>query len=281
LSQTRRITKAVIPAAGKGTRLYPLSKAVPKEMLPLGRKPVLEVIFDELAGAGITDVLLVISEEKLSIPAYFREYPGIRVEYAIQTEQKGLADAILYGEKFVAGDPFLVALGDSVISPVGPVHSTSRVLDCFAQTEAESVIVVQSTPIKECRSFGMVRPLRWDIGGRFEIDMLVEKPSPQECPSEYAIAGRYAFAPSVFDYIRNTPKGALGELQITDSIGLMLADGRRVWCVPLIDGEIRRDIGTFGIYYEAFLLACLEDPELGASFRAQCQAMLNQIESRV
>lgn len=276
MGETKKITKAVIPAAGKGTRLYPLSKAVPKEMLPLGRKPVLEVIFDELTGAGITDILLVISDEKLSVPEYFKNYPGVRVDYTIQKEQKGLADAVLCSEEFVAGDPFLVALGDSIITQDGPAHSTTRVLDCFAQTNAESVIVVMSTPIEQCRSFGMVRPVRWDGAERFEIDLLVEKPAPEECPSEYSIAGRYAFDARIFDYIKRTPAGALGELQITDSIGLMLADGNPVWCVPLVGSEIRRDIGTFPIYFEAFTLACLSDPELGPSFRAQFQSALDQ-----
>lgn len=276
MAHAGKITKAVVPAAGKGTRLYPLSRAVPKEMLPLGRKPVLEIIVDELVSVGITDILFVISEEKASIPEYFSRYPGLTVHSVVQKEQKGLADAILYGEKFADGDPVLVALGDSIITPAGPPHATQRVLDCFAQTGAESVIVVQKTPIEQSGSFGMARPKRWDGDLRFEIDLLVEKPKPEESPSEYAIAGRYAFRPSVFDYIRRTPPGALGELQITDSIGLMLGSGKPVWCVPLVGDEIRRDIGTFPIYFEAFTLACLSDPELGASFRAMLPDLIGR-----
>jgi UTP--glucose-1-phosphate uridylyltransferase len=279
LGENKRITKAVVPAAGKGTRLLPLSKAVPKEMLPLGRKPVLEIIVDELASTGITDILFVISHEKLSIPAYFRDYPGVRVASAIQEEQKGLADAILCSEEFVGGDPFLVALGDSIITPPGPPHATQRVLDCFAQTDAKSVIIVQKTPIEQSPSFGMVRPKQWDGDGRFEIDQLVEKPRPEDSPSEYAIAGRYAFHAAIFDYIRSTPPGALGELQITDSIGLMLADHLPVWCVPLVGDEIRRDIGTFQIYFEAFMLACADDPALAADFRTHLRSLLSSKES--
>ena len=266
MGDIRKIRKAVVPAAGKGTRLYPLSRAVPKEMLPIGRKPVLEVIVDELVSTGIDDILFVISDDKLSIPAYFEHYPGISVHWTIQKEQKGLADAVLCGKDFVGSDPFIVALGDSIITPAGPPHATQRVLDCFAETDAQAVVIVQKTPIEDSASFGMVRPKRWDGDERFEIDLLVEKPKPEESPSEYAIAGRYAFDPSVFDYIRNTPPGALGELQLTDSIGLMLAAGKPVWCVPLVGDEIRRDIGTFQTYFEAFLLACLDDPELGATF---------------
>ena len=248
---------------------------VPKEMLPLGRKPVMEIVVDELVSIGITDILFVISREKMSIPAYFSEYPGISVHWTIQQEQKGLADAVLCGEEFVGGDPFLVALGDSIITPAGPPHATRRVLDCFAETDAQSVVIVQKTPREQSGSFGMVRPKRWDGDIRFEIDLLVEKPRPEESPSDYAIAGRYAFDACIFDYIRCTSPGALGELQITDSIGLMLADGKPVWCVPLVGDETRRDIGTFQIYFEAFTLACLNDPELGAAFRAQLPSLLD------
>ena len=258
--EAQKIRKAVIPAAGKGTRLLPLTKAIPKEMLPLGRKPVLEIIVDEIVSTGITDVLFVISEDKMSIPAYFRDYPGLAVHWTIQKEQRGLADAILCAKDYVAGEPFLVALGDSVITPAGPPHATCRVLDCFDETDAQAVIIVQRTPREQTPRYGIVRPKRWD-GQRFEIDLLIEKPAPEQAPSEYAIAGRYAFAPCVFDYIRKTPPGAGGELQITDSIALMLADGRPVWCVPLVGDEIRRDIGTFPSYFEAFAAACREEEE--------------------
>lgn len=223
-------------------------------MLPLGRKPVLEIIIDEMKSIGITDVMFVISEDKTSIPAHFRDYGGISFQWTVQKEQKGLADAVLCGEEFVNGEPFLVALGDSIITPPGPPHATSRVLDCFAETNAQCVIIVQSTPREEVSRYGIVRP-KTLAKERFEIDMLVEKPAPEDAPSEYAIAGRYAFDPSIFNYIRKTSPGAGGELQITDSIDLMLRDGRPVWCVPLALDEVRRDIGTFSTYFEAFMLA--------------------------
>jgi UTP--glucose-1-phosphate uridylyltransferase len=125
-------------------------------------------------------------------------------------------------------------------------------LDTYANTKARGVIVVQKTPIEEVFRYGIVKPRR-GIEDAFEIDGLVEKPRPEDAPSQYAIAGRYAFDPMVFDYIERTPPGANGELQITDSIGLMLADGNEVWCVALGPNEIRRDIGTFESYFEAFM----------------------------
>ncbi|MEN6372331.1 MAG: sugar phosphate nucleotidyltransferase [Armatimonadota bacterium] len=260
MSETRKIRRAVIPAAGKGTRLMPLTKVIAKEMLPLGRKPVLEIIVDELKRTGITDVLFVISEDKASIPAYFRDYPGLSIDWTVQKEQTGLATAVLCSEEYVKHEPFLVALGDALITPLNPPHATARVLDCYSRTNAECVVIVQSTPKEESFRYGMVRPARWD-GPCFEIDLLIEKPSPEECPGEYSIAGRYAFDPSIFDYIRNTLPGAGGELQITDSIRLMIDGGRPVWGVPLTGEETRRDIGTFPVYYEAFVLLGKDDPD--------------------
>lgn len=262
MAQSKTIRKAVIPAAGKGTRLQPLTNIMPKEMLPIGRKPVLEIIMDEIVSTGITDVLLVISEAKMSVPSYFKNYPGLNVEWTIQKEQKGLADAILCSEEYVGDDPFLVVLGDSIITQTSDEHSTCRVLKCFEETDAEAVIVVQSTPLEDAYRFGIVHPKSWD-NDRFEIDFLIEKPKPEETPSEYAIAGRYAFTSRIFDYIRKTKPGAGGELQITDSISLILQDNKPVWCVPLVGEETRRDIGTFPSYYEAFMLECLNDPECG------------------
>lgn len=259
MSTQKNIRKAVIPAAGKGTRLLPLTRVVPKEMLPLGRKPVLEYIVDEIVSTGITDILFVISEDKISIPEYFKACPGINIDWTIQKQQRGLADAILCGEDYAAGEPFLVALGDSIISQDGARHPTSRVLDCFEQTDAQGVIIVQKTPPSEVSRYGMVHPKRWEGTQRFEIDFLVEKPAMDKSPSEYAIAGRYAFDSRIFDYIRKTPPGALGELQITDSVALMLEGGGPVWCVPLMGSEVRRDIGTFETYFEAFALACKDD----------------------
>jgi UTP--glucose-1-phosphate uridylyltransferase len=249
----RRITKAVIPAAGLGTRLLPLTKAVPKELMPLGTKPVLEHIVEEAACCGITDILFVISESKTAIRTHFGESAnGIRFRYTFQPEQKGLADAINCGREFVGGDPFAVILGDSVIETDQSVIPFQRVLDTYEETDARAVIVVQKTPLEEVSRYGIVKPMH-GISPSFQIDGLVEKPTPQEAPSDYAIAGRYAFDPVIFDYIDRTPRGAGGEYQITDSIGLMLDDGLEVWCVALGEREIRRDIGTFQTYFEAFL----------------------------
>lgn len=251
-NQLRTITKAVIPAAGKGTRLLPLTKAIPKELIPLGAKPVLEHIVEEVVQAGITDICFVISREKTAIRSHFGAGTGgVRFDYVFQEEQKGLADAVMCGRDFTGDDAFAVVLGDSVIDTDQPVTPFRRVLDTYRDTQASGVIVVQKTPREEVSRYGIVRP-KDGVGPSFEISGLVEKPKPEDAPSEYAIAGRYAFDASIYDCIRRTNPGANGEYQITDSVGIMLGDSQRVWCVALGPGEIRRDIGTFPSYFEAF-----------------------------
>ncbi|MCE5315717.1 MAG: sugar phosphate nucleotidyltransferase [Armatimonadota bacterium] len=254
IGNPRKITKAVIPAAGKGTRLLPLTKAVPKELIPLGRRPVLEYIVDEAIESGITEILFVISEEKTAIRSHFGgSLDCVRFNYVFQTEQKGLADAVYCARDWVGDDPFAVVLGDSIISTDQSVLPFKRVLDAYETTQASGVILVQKTPRDEVSRFGIVKPKN-AIAPVFEIDALVEKPMPADAPSEYAIAGRYAFSPKIFEHINRTPIGANGEYQITDSIGCMLADGAQVWCVALGENEVRRDIGTFESYFEAFRL---------------------------
>jgi UTP--glucose-1-phosphate uridylyltransferase len=220
--------------------------------MPVGRKPILEHIIDEAAQAGITEVLFVISRDKTAISTHFGEsLNGVRFEYVFQPEQKGLADAIYCGRAYARGEPFAVLLGDSIIETDHAVHPFRRLLDTYESNEASAAIVVQEAPLEHVSRYGIVRP-RVAAGPAFEIDLLVEKPRPQDAPSRYAIAGRYVFDPLIFNYIERTPRGAGGEYQITDSIGLMLSGGARVWCVALGANEVRRDIGTFETYFEAF-----------------------------
>ncbi len=254
MSDSRRITKAVILAAGKGTRLLPLTRAIPKELIPLGRKPVLEHVVEECAMCGIERILFVISKGKEAIRAHFGSSGnGIRFSYTYQPEQKGLADAVRCGREFAGDDPFAVVLGDSIIETDQDVLPFGRAIQTFQTTGASAVTIVQRTPRSEVSRYGIVKP-KCLIGPSFQIDSLVEKPRPEDAPSEYAIAGRYVFEPVVFDYIARTPRGAGGEYQITDSIRLMLEDRREVWCIALGENEVRRDIGEFRTYFEALLV---------------------------
>jgi UTP--glucose-1-phosphate uridylyltransferase len=270
------VRKAVIPAAGKGTRLLPLTKTVPKEMLPLGRKPVLGHIVDELAAAGIDEILFVISEEKSCIPKYFED-GSVRFSSVNQPEQKGLADAVLYGEEFAGEEPVAVALGDSVITSGEAKHVMRRLLDAYESLDAACVIAVEEVPVSHASRYGIVKP-KSEIGDVFEIDDLVEKPPQDRLPSNLAIAGRYVLHPAIFDMIRGLKPGALGELQLTDAIKMLLASGQRVWCVRLRPSERRTDIGTFASYFEALIQTCCCDPELGEQMRLMAGAECGRVE---
>lgn len=263
-----RIHRAVIPAAGHGTRLRPLTHIAPKEMLPLGRKPTVEYIVEELQAAGVDDIIFIVSPHKTKIREYFGESAcdgKVRIRYVLQHEQRGLADAILCAEEAVEGEHFAVALGDSVILSGQETPPFQRMLAAYAANPAFAAITVERVAIEESYKYGMVKPIG-EIGDEsFEIAGLVEKPKPEVAPSSYAIGGRYVFDPGIFDVIRRTPAGVGGEMQITDAIALGMADGGRVWCTPLVAGEHRHDIGNIKTLCEAFVAMCLLDPELAPS----------------
>ena len=266
------ISKAVIPAAGLGTRLRPLTSITPKEMLPLACKPTVEYIVEELHAAGIDDIIFVVSPLKPRIQEYFGENTcggRVRVRYVVQEEQLGLAHAILQAEEAVAGEHFAVALGDSVIVSRREVSPMARLIEAYETNSAFAAITVEEVPIEDSIKYGMVKPADGAAGEAFEIDGLIEKPKPEDSPSNYAIAGRYIFDSGIFDIIRRTPAGVGGEQQITDSIRLSLEEGNRVWCAPLSPASERRyDIGSHKSYCEAFVAMCLLDANLALAVKA-------------
>ena len=269
-SNRTNISRAVIPAAGLGTRLRPLTSITPKEMLPLGRKPTVEYIVEELHAAGINDIIFVVSPLKPRIQEYFGDKTcggRVRVRYVIQEEQLGLAHAILQAEEAVAGEHFAVALGDSVIVSRRETSPMARLLAAYKTNPAFAAIAVEQVPIEDAIKYGMVKPAD-GITEPFEIDGLIEKPRPEESPSNYAIAGRYVFDPGIFDIVRRTPAGVGGEQQITDSIRLSLEEGKRVWCAPLTpESERRYDIGSHKTYCEAFVAICLLEDDLASAVK--------------
>lgn len=267
MTPNRRVRKAVIPAAGKGTRLLPLTRTVPKEMLPLGRKPVLHHIVDELTNAGIEEILFVISDDKACIPCYFEDGP-VRFSSVIQPVQKGLADAVLYAEEFAAGEPVAVALGDSVIRSAETEHVMKRLLDAYSSLDAGCMIAVEEVLAADAPKYGIVKP-KDRPADVFEIDDLIEKPPADNLPSNLAIAGRYVVSPQIYEVIRGLKPGALGELQLTDAIRTLLEAGQRVWCARLRrETEKRTDIGTFRTYFESWIEVCCRDEELGEQMRS-------------
>lgn len=262
-AESSGIRRAVIPAAGHGTRLRPLTDITPKELLPLGPKPTAEFIVEELHAVGVNHITFVVSPQKESVQEYFGDSAcggDVCISYVEQDAQRGLADAILRVEEAVAGDDFIVALGDTVITSVGGSVPLKRLVEAHQAKQAFATIIVERVPAAEVHKYGIVNPVG-RTRGPFEIRGLVEKPRRQDAPSNYAIAGRYVFRTQIFQYIRCTCPGADGEYQITDSVRLSIDDGARVWCVALEDGECRYDIGSVASYCEAFAAMCMLNPE--------------------
>lgn len=232
--------KAVIPAAGKGTRFLPTTRVVPKEMLPIGAKPALAVIVDEARAAGATEIVLVVSEGKELIRTYFKDEPDISFVY--QREQKGLGHAVLQAAEALSGEPepVLVLLGDAVVTGGAAAVELASV---SAAHGGASVIGLQEVPAERVSRYGIVQMA--DDG---RLTDLVEKPAPAEAPSRYAIAGRYLLDPAIFRYLADQTAGVGGEIQLTDAIRRMLAEKPVYGC--LYRGR-RQDIGNPEGYFKA------------------------------
>ena len=229
---------AIIPAAGRGTRFLPVTRVVPKEMLPIGARPALELIVEEAKSAGADEIVLVISHGKELIRDYFRDDPAIRFVY--QEEQRGLGHAVLQAAEAVgSADRVLILLGDALV--VG-CNAAKEMADLSARHGGASVIGLERVPKEKVSRYGIVK-----LDGERVVD-LVEKPSPEEAPSDLAIAGRYLLDARIFDYLKTQEPGKGGEIQLTDAIRRMLAE--RPLFGYVYPGK-RQDIGNPKGYFEA------------------------------
>ncbi len=226
--------KAIIPAAGHGTRFLPVTRVVPKEMLPIGAKPALEIIVDEARSAGADEIVLVISEGKELIRKYFEGQPGIRFVY--QKEQKGLGHAVLQAE---VDDDVLILLGDALV--IG-CNAAKEMVEVSKAHGGAAVIGCESVPKEKVSRYGIMK-----LEGDRIVDM-VEKPSPDEAPSDIAVAGRYLLPSAIFGYLKTQTPGKGGEIQLTDAIRRMLAE--RDAYAYVYPGK-RQDIGNPDGYYAA------------------------------
>jgi UTP--glucose-1-phosphate uridylyltransferase len=290
------IKNAVVPVAGLGTRLLPATKSQPKEMLPVGKKPIVQYVVEELKGSGIECVLFVTGRGKSSIEDHFDhdaeltralreggkeellqelEYEsiGLHFLYTRQRRQRGLGDAVLCAEHFAGGEPFVVALGDSIIGRHTPSSVVRTLTEAFEEHQAACAIAVEEVPMEQAPLYGIVKPS--SEREVFEILDLVEKPAAREAPSNLAIAARYVFAPSIFEAIKRTPLDRRGELQLTDAIRLLLEGGGRIIGVRLPRGEKRYDIGNFESYFETFVEFALTDPSFGPRLRERVKELLS------
>lgn len=294
------VQKAVIPAAGLGTRLLPATKSQPKEMLPVGRKPTIQYVVEELESAGIKQILIITGQKKRAIEDHFdrdaelirqlrekgnhklvealkHEEAGVQLFYTRQSEQMGTAHAISLAENFADGDPFAVCLGDSIIRSERPGSFLKRLIKTHERRKASVTIAFQEVKREEVVKYGIAAPdPEHSEDSEFRLRGLVEKPPVDEAPSNLAISARYVFSPEIFDAIRKTPLKS-GEYQITDSIRLLM-DSHEVWGLKLGPGEKRYDVGGFESYFEAFLTFALEDEEVGEAFRRYVIQLLNTRE---
>jgi UTP--glucose-1-phosphate uridylyltransferase len=293
-----RIANAVVPVAGAGTRLLPSTKAQPKEMLPVGRKPLVQYVVEELEAAAIESILFVTGRRKRAIEDHFDVDPelrellqkrgrtalldelkfedtGVSFFYTRQSEQLGLGHAVACARDFAAGEPFVVALGDSIITRgAGRQPLVRRLIDAYEQAEGGCVIAFQEVPPEAASRYGIAAPA--GDGDVFEVRDLVEKPAPGTAPSNLAISARYVLPPEIFDAIDQTAPGKNGEIQLTDAIRLLMKRGRKVIGVRLADGERRYDIGNFGSYFRTFVDFALADEELGPELAEYLRERLAQ-----
>ncbi len=287
---------AVIPVAGRGTRLLPLTKSQPKEMLPLGRKPVVQFVVEELSHCGVQRMVLITGPGKTAIENHFDidtelvdylrtsgkenelaelafERDEIQYFYTRQRRQLGLGHAVLCAESLV-NEPFVVALGDSILGKNAESQAVRRMIDVFEQHTADAAICFREVPMEQVVRYGIAKPadratipVAENISeNAFLLEDIIEKPSIEETPSCLAVAARYVFQPKIFHYLRQTKPGKNGEIQLTDAIRALIRDGGKVLGLKLTDADTRYDIGNFESYYRAFTEFALADPVYGTKF---------------
>ena len=264
------VRKAVFPAAGLGTRFLPATKAQPKEMLPLVDTPMIQYVVEEAVASGITDIIVVYRPDKRSIKQHFAASDfgtRVRFRYAIQDKPKGLGHAVLAARRLVGNEPFAVLLGDDIVGDA-PTPCLRQLLDVF-EKHREPVIAVERVPREQVGRYGVIDGRR--ISDRvWEIKGLVEKPRPEEAPSEMAIIGRYVLTPDIFPLLAKTKPGARGEIQLTDALTALRR--RRPMYALEFEGR-RHDTGDKLGFLQATVELALARPDLGDAFRAYLKAL--------
>ena len=299
--EPRRIRKAVFPVAGLGTRFLPATKTVPKEMLPIIDRPLIQYAVDEAIEAGCDTLVFVTNRYKHAVADYFdKAYEleqklekagkaeqlalvrnvlpdGVRAVFVTQAEALGLGHAVLCARPVVGDEPFAVLLPDDLIWSRGP-GALAQMAD-HAQATGASVIAVQDVPREATGSYGIVATQAFD-GRAGRIDAIVEKPRPEDAPSELAVVGRYVLDPRIFDLLETTPRGAGGEIQLTDAIAALLPEQR-------VDAfrfhGTRFDCGTHLGLVEATIRYALDHEKLSASAQQLMRDALTElgvVESR-
>ena len=281
-----KVRKAVIPAAGYGTRFLPIAKAVPKEMLPLVDKPVIQHVVEEAVASGITDILIVISRSKRAIEEHFHpafelesELLGkgrmgdlealkelqtmARIHFVWQAKMGGLGDAVMHAREHVGNEPFAVLLGDTVVKTRDAARPVTRQLADVVEAHGGSAVALQEVAAEKVSRYGIlggdeVSP------GLYRGTKFVEKPKVEEAPSRLAVSARYVLSPGIFECLERTPPGKGGELQLTDAMALLMQKE------PLFglkyEGK-RHDIGNKLDFIKANVEFGLEREDIGSDLR--------------
>ena len=269
----KKIRKAVIPAAGLGTRVLPATKAQPKEMLVIVDKPALQYLVEELLAAGIEEILIITGRNKGSIENHFDysyelertlEENGKKdllkvvnhisemsnIYYVRQKKPLGLGHAISCAEAFVGDEPFVVLLGDDIIytdKEKGELPVTKQLVEKYKELQGGTILGVQEVPHKNVSKYGIIKPLKKIDEKTVAVEDFIEKPSVDEAPSNLAALGRYVLEPEIFSYLKNTKPGKGGEIQLTDAILAMKNNGEKLYAYNF-DG-LRYDTGDkFGMF---------------------------------
>lgn len=271
------VRKAVIPAAGLGTRFLPATKAQPKEMLPIVDKPTIQYIIEEAVASGIEEILIITGRSKRAIEDHFdrsielemtlekqgkselldlvREISNVTIHYIRQKEAKGLGHAVLCAKQFVGDEPFAVMLGDDVVD--AEVPALRQLMDVYART-GSTVLGVQEVAKEKVSSYGIVAP-NGQMDGAWEVADLVEKPAVEAAPSRLAILGRYIIDPAIFAHLEHTEPGKGGEIQLTDALKSLLKE-QTMLAYPFVGR--RYDVGDKMGFLEATIDFALKRPEL-------------------
>ena len=285
-----KVRKAIITAAGWGTRFLPVTRSQPKEMLPLVNKPLIQYAVEEAINSGIEQVILITAMGKHAIEDYFDrsfeleyvlEQKGetellqemrrlsnlVNICYIRQKEQLGLGHAVLIARDIIADEPFAVLLPDDVID--SRVPALKQMIEVYEQ-RGTSVIAVERVSAQDTVKYGIIEPK--EISHRlYQVLSLAEKPEPQEAPSDLGIVGRYILVPDIFDALAATPPGRINEIQLTDALQLLLK--RQLISACEFEG-VRYDTGTPSGWLEATIALALKDPDIGPGLRQYLRRLL-------
>lgn len=292
--RVKRVRKAVLPAAGLGTRFLPATKAQPKEMLPVVDKPLIQYSVEECVASGIESIIIVTGRGKNAIEDHFDAAPeleqflekkgrndqadlvrqignNIRFSYLRQKEPLGLGHAVLIARDLVGDEPFAVLLGDVIT--VGPNPPTRQLAEIW-MTTGLGAIAVEPVPPEQTHLYGIIDAEETAAGSNpahcLRVKELIEKPQPDDAPSNLAVIGRYVLPPEIFDHLENTPPGAGGEIQLTDGLRQLARKEGLLACV--CDGKAY-DAGDKLGFLRATVEIALENAELGDSFRAYLRSL--------